>query len=196
MDVTEKSILTRKKMIEKASLSFYKNGYDKTTFAHVAKNVGVTQPALYAYFASKLDLLIECAIAGALTGREYADRQMKERDPAPVKLKAWIRGNIEWAFEKPQDCFSVASLFYFAGTDPKAHETYQSIMQTGTQRVETYLIQGQREGVWKIKKTALMARHIQSLMVGEIFKVLYPNEKVDPQKVYRDIWKAVKSQLD
>ncbi len=46
----------RKQIIEKATESFSKLGYEKTTIASLAKSCGISEPALYRYFASKEQL--------------------------------------------------------------------------------------------------------------------------------------------
>ncbi len=49
----------RKQIIEKATESFSKLGYEKTTVASLAKSCGISEPALYRYFSSKEELFSE-----------------------------------------------------------------------------------------------------------------------------------------
>jgi len=49
----------KSQIIEKATDSFSKLGYEKTTIASLAKSCGITEPALYRYFPSKESLFAE-----------------------------------------------------------------------------------------------------------------------------------------
>lgn len=53
-----KGVLTKEKIIQTARHIFYKKGYDATTTAIIAKEVGVSEATLYKYFKSKMALLL------------------------------------------------------------------------------------------------------------------------------------------
>ncbi|WP_102693724.1 TetR/AcrR family transcriptional regulator [Rummeliibacillus pycnus] len=53
-----KGALTREKIVQTARNLFYRKGYDATSTATIAKEVGVSEAALYKYFKGKMKLLL------------------------------------------------------------------------------------------------------------------------------------------
>ncbi|WP_397536386.1 TetR/AcrR family transcriptional regulator [Rummeliibacillus pycnus] len=53
-----KGTLTREKIVQTARNLFYKKGYDATSTSIIAKEVGVSEAALYKYFKGKMELLL------------------------------------------------------------------------------------------------------------------------------------------
>lgn len=52
-------VVTRDRIVVAASRLFRQNGYDRTSIAAIAEEVGVTAPALYWHFSSKAEILFE-----------------------------------------------------------------------------------------------------------------------------------------
>lgn len=56
--MTEKGQNSRGRIIEKANRLFYTKGYNQTSFADIAADVGITKGNLHYHFSSKDDLLV------------------------------------------------------------------------------------------------------------------------------------------
>ncbi|NKR04359.1 helix-turn-helix transcriptional regulator, partial len=52
--------LKREVVLQIAAALFLEQGYERTLMTEVARRLGITKPALYNYFTSKIDVLIEC----------------------------------------------------------------------------------------------------------------------------------------
>jgi AcrR family transcriptional regulator len=61
----EQHRLKREALLRTAARLFNEQGYLQTSLADVAQHLGVTKPALYYYFRSKEEILLECQRMGA-----------------------------------------------------------------------------------------------------------------------------------
>lgn len=74
---------------------FLEEGYHRTTLTKVASRLNITKPALYNYFASKEEILLECCRFG---GELFEDRMAaieRQDDDGLTKLRALIRAYAE-----------------------------------------------------------------------------------------------------
>ncbi len=91
----------RREILIAAEEVFARKGYRGTTMGDVAHAVGVTQPALYRYFASKQELFMG---ALALRQREIAERYgevLRGAGPAVDKIRALVDATVLLALERP-----------------------------------------------------------------------------------------------
>lgn len=65
-----KGTLTKDKIIQTARNLFYKKGYDATSTAKIAKEVGLSEAALYKHFKGKMELLLATVKPKILTFHE------------------------------------------------------------------------------------------------------------------------------
>lgn len=88
------SMLKRERLIKKASHSFLKDGYERTTFKNLAKAVGIQGPGVYHYFDSKEDLLLHILERADLKFQENITDQLKKIDNPEEKVKTLIQNII------------------------------------------------------------------------------------------------------
>ncbi len=69
----EVATLKRERTIAAAVELFYDRGYENTTLDAVAERLGITKPFIYAYFASKGDLLAEICSRGIASALQAMD---------------------------------------------------------------------------------------------------------------------------
>jgi AcrR family transcriptional regulator len=67
----------------------------------IAKQMGVTAPALYRYFASRDDLLTELILSAYRDLAELVETTVETTDAAPVRLTAMARALRDWALANP-----------------------------------------------------------------------------------------------
>ena len=169
---------TRIKILLKSAELFMKNGFEETTFSQIAKQVKISQPALYAYFKNKMDILKNSALHSAQAGREFIDEKIDQNKPAQVRLQQYVASNLEFFNSQKILGYCLVSVYYFAASNKDVFAAYYQIQQIGINRIEHFLSQGQFEGAWQIHDKQAAAALIHSLLVGEIYKQFYfPDEK-------------------
>jgi AcrR family transcriptional regulator len=110
---------SREGVLEKALPAFWKHGFANTSLQELEKATGVNKSGLYAEFADKGDLYLECL-------RHYL-RKRQEEELLTAKPLGW--NNIErflklgpYSLEGQKGCFSVNSMNQFAVLPPAAQE--------------------------------------------------------------------------
>lgn len=70
---------------------FLEQGYDRTSLNEVAERLNITKPALYNYFRSKEEILVECYRLGQEKAIAGIERILAKPDTGLVRLRALIR---------------------------------------------------------------------------------------------------------
>ncbi len=87
--------LKREVVLQTAAALFLEQGYERTHMTEVARRLGITKPALYNYFTSKIDVLIECY----KIGQEQLDIVIADITKADIsgqdRVRRFIRGYLE-----------------------------------------------------------------------------------------------------
>lgn len=94
---------TREAIIHAATYLFAEKGYEGMTMKEIAKKVGITPPAVYAFFKNKEDLFLQIyqeVISGHL---EIAAYNMQENKGKTVKelLEVFLQEIIEFQLKEP-----------------------------------------------------------------------------------------------
>lgn len=113
-----KGALTKEKIIQTARNLFYQKGYDATTTASIAEEVGVSEATLYKYFKSKMALLLSTVKPEPLSFMEMTDyRSLTNQE----LLSLWTNELIEKVFyNRPQ--YSI--IFNESTKHPELSEQY------------------------------------------------------------------------
>src|SRR5690554_4964879 len=94
---------TKTKIMKEAMSLFAEKGYEGMTMKEIAKRVGVTAPAVYAFYESKADLFIQ--ICKGFLGNHFQiafEQTMKDVDrPAKDKLEDIVRDIFKFQMDKP-----------------------------------------------------------------------------------------------
>jgi len=193
--MAEKKIGTKTDIIKQASKLFASKGFESTTFADVAKKCGISQPAIYNHFNNKMDLLKGCVLEAWRVSGEYIDGKVEVDLPADEKLRLNILANLEWFHTDRFHANSDVALYYFANSDKELRRLYDDIVAKAIARIRSIIIQGERETFWKVQDADYLARIIHSLLVGEIYKVLYSKAEENVEVTAERLWLVVKGLL-
>ena len=185
----------RDRIIAAAARLFLTTGFEATTFAGIAKEVGISQPAIYNYFDSKMDLLKAVCLTAADTGRTFIDARIDSNRKAPERLHAYIEANLFFFCEHRVHAHSMMALYYFAAVDSGLKTIFDQVQEKGILRIESYLIHGEFEKAWKVKKKRVLAEQIHSLIVGESYKAVYSIGKPAVRARATALWHLTKSIL-
>lgn len=122
----KKGALTKEKIIHTARNLFYQKGYDTTTTASIAKEVGVSEATLYKYFKSKMGLLLSTVKPEPISTKEMADYQILTNQQL---LNVWTNELLEKVFHnRPQ--YSI--IFNESTKHPELSEQYIANMYSMT----------------------------------------------------------------
>lgn len=156
--------------------------------AEIGKPAKIAPATIYEHFKDKDELLLESIrhmIGGA---RQEIDARVKDSDPAEKRLRAILRANLETSIEMMAP---LMSLFYFAAIKPSVRELEKEFQKSAVSRIEVLVIHGNREGTWKIARTAVVARSIHSLLIGEMIKSHYDPDEIGFEARFKALWNAV-----
>lgn len=85
----------REAVLRVAVQLFLEQGYDRTSLNEVAERLNITKPALYTYFRSKEEILVECYRLGQEMAMERLQRIRQGDGDGRARLRALIYGYCE-----------------------------------------------------------------------------------------------------
>ncbi len=180
MVILSKGEETKKRILQAAIEIFKNQGINWTSFQLLADRVGISQPALYKYFANKDALLLDCCLEVVKRGQAFIDAGIDVNSPAIDRMRSYVLGNIRWAMEKPREADLVFAMYSNGSYSTDFKKLHLKIDLGGIKRIETHSIHIFHENKkMQIKKLKIekCARIIHSLLVGEVLKALrWPNE--------------------
>jgi AcrR family transcriptional regulator len=182
---------TRLALIEASLDLFFKENLGRVSFAMIGKKLGVTQAALYSYFAGKEELLLACCEHVATTSRLAIDPRADSRFRAPKRLRNLIEGNFHWVRSSPRDASIILSSYYYGVQDKRFRAFFADNERSAVDRIREQILLGAHEGHWPLKGAGDKAKLIHSLIAGEMIKTL---QGLEPQKLETHVnlvWKPI-----
>ncbi|MBI4296095.1 MAG: TetR/AcrR family transcriptional regulator [Chloroflexi bacterium] len=138
---TAGSTLTRRdEIIQVAAKLFAEKGYDATTLDEVAREIGVTKPALYYHISSKEEIL-QVIVSRIMKMMEEVTRTGRSSVPPKERIEAMIRKLVEFPAENAEAtriAFEQATIL---------HQRTQAAFRRRQKDVEQALQQTLQEGV-------------------------------------------------
>ncbi len=169
-------------ILENSAKLFFKKGFDLVSFAQIAKEVGVSQPALYSHVENKMDLIRQVFLYSAKIGRNYIDSFLDIQKNSIENLLLYIEGNMNFFYHKKVHAHSILALYYFSASHPEFRELYYLTQETAIQRITQFLIQARHEGKIPAGSEAELAAEIHTLLVGMCYRSIYARKKEEHEK--------------
>jgi AcrR family transcriptional regulator len=88
--------LQRDRLLKAAAHCFNQKGYSGTSLKDVAKQLGLTDAALYYYVRNKEELVYQCYVRAAEIGRDAMDRAINDGDCGLDQVRLYIRYHLEY----------------------------------------------------------------------------------------------------
>ncbi|GAB6065241.1 TetR/AcrR family transcriptional regulator [Aquifex pyrophilus] len=114
----EKRSDTKEKILESALKLFSKKGFRETTIKDIAKDVGITEGAIYRHFTSKDEIIQELLTSITKEMREIISEALSSSDKEEEILENIINSLIDYAFSKPES-FRFLNLYHLLKDSPK-----------------------------------------------------------------------------
>jgi AcrR family transcriptional regulator len=152
----------KKKILAAGREVMARKGYRATTMDDIAEHVGVSKAALYLYFASKDELVVEIVKA--------FPEQIRERTmsmyPAATPLDAWTAVLDFYLENNPEQNALFFELLSLIPRNPEISESFSANMQFILQRVSCSIGEQQRHGLLADSDPRTVALTILSLFHG------------------------------
>ncbi|MDH4124208.1 MAG: TetR/AcrR family transcriptional regulator [Gammaproteobacteria bacterium] len=88
--------LQHDRLLKAAAHCFNQKGYSGTSLKDVARQLGLTDAALYYYVRNKEELVYQCYLRAADIGRDAMDRAIKDGDSGLDQVRLYIRYHLEY----------------------------------------------------------------------------------------------------
>ncbi len=186
---------TRERLIEAGLELFLEEGFHKVTLARLGSKLGITHAALYAHFDDKTDLLSACCDASIRRIRELVDEAIDPNAPAADRLRDYLAASLGWVGSHRAYANALLSMYYYAACDDGLRKLHARVDEDTISRIETHLIQGNRERAWKVAAPRATAAMIHSLIVGELIKIFHrPREQTRTERL-ENLWSTVEAMV-
>ena len=86
---------TKEDILFAAKKAFGRFGYKKTTMEDIARELGLTSPAIYKYFRSKEELFKECIRTEAKKLMEKVEKEVRKANSPEEKLKTFVKEKLK-----------------------------------------------------------------------------------------------------
>ncbi|GED71708.1 TetR family transcriptional regulator [Brevibacillus reuszeri] len=183
---------TRDKIKAVALTHFAKGGYEGTPLSAITKEVGVTTPAVYAFFGSKEELFL--SIFEDVLKNHYISVKaaVEEAKSGTVEQRLYqiLRGAFTYhvSHEEETVFYKRAMMFPPAPLEDKLKERFGETEGMLTREILSLLQEGIEEGVIENRPIEDLLDGFLCLMDGLFLQMFYYDEKKYEQKL-RNIWK-------
>ncbi|WP_078392984.1 TetR/AcrR family transcriptional regulator [Shouchella patagoniensis] len=181
---------TKNRILEAALVSFASHGYEGTTLAQIASEVGIQKPSLYNHFKSKNELFIILAetIMDALveeiekSADNYKDKQLETR------LKKVLANSCDFILENHEGIMYKRFMLF---PPAELKDSVKAIAKRGDEKIDAVLTDlfqhGQKEGVLKEIPEKMFASSYYCLLDG-LFTESFIYDRSDFQRRFQDAW--------
>ena len=170
----------RQEILSAAKTVFLRKGFHKATMDDIARQTGLSKGALYLYFPSKENLLIELIIQGVEGQANLAEQVAMAKEGSLQKIKNYVFSSLEYFHENRNLVMVVIMLENDAvckGLHKSIHDRALQMMTKVTEYITLVMKEGIKEGVLKNKDPKKMALALAGMMHMFITTSLFHNIK-------------------
>jgi AcrR family transcriptional regulator len=155
-----KGVATRERIVKEAIWVFARSGFSSGSFQQIADRCSLSQAAVLYHFKDK-NLLIE-EVLRHITQRnhELVSKSSAITDNARVRLMKHFRGNLEWGLKFPDEAQTLLLVYYFGCFNVRFSKIYAEMLTRARLRIQEHLLAGQREGLFKLRQSAVETAEI------------------------------------
>lgn len=135
--------LQRDRLLKAAAHCFNQKGYSGTSLKDVARQLGLTDAALYYYVRNKEELVYQCYVRAADIGRDAMDRAIADADCGFDQVRLYIRYHLEYMLG---DRGPIAIMSEIPSLRPDHRDQVLEFSRLHSSRFETLLKTGIEDG--------------------------------------------------
>ncbi|MBO9666500.1 MAG: hypothetical protein J7501_06760 [Bdellovibrio sp.] len=117
-------------------------------------------------------MLAGASLWAAQKGRTFIDEQVDPKAHAIERLNQYLSANFQFFRKNPSEAFAISAIYFFGQSDASLQATYKQIQTLNVERFEANLLQISYEKGKTLNNSLPLAETIQSIMIGEIFKLI------------------------
>lgn len=153
-------------ILEAAIACYDRRGFDSVTYKMIAREVGMTTPALRHYF-SDLNEIREYSIKyiHMIAQKLVVDSMANAKNPAEM-LKKYLQGHLLWSKNFKRHLCVWISFITFSSRHKKERALNTEAVLNGAYRISDILSQGRLAGDFHHKDDFLTARLMQTIILG------------------------------
>lgn len=171
----------REEILEAATKIFYEKGYQSTTMNDMANEIGLSKSAIYHYFKSKEDLLVEIYDKAITDAVNELSKTVKSDKCTIDKLQEITANQIERIIIEKQPMMK--TFFQEEGQLPeKFFKSIKKRKREFNRLVEDIFIKGVSEGVFKKGDPELFVNAFLGMCLW-VYKWYKPNTKYTPKDI-------------
>ncbi len=186
---------TKNLILNAACELFYKKGFEATTFADIAKKVGISQPSIYAHYDNKMDLLKFVCLTSIDKTRLYIDSCVNANDKALLKLKSYLHANLDFFRNEKIHAHANLAFYFFSATYPEMIDVFHESQTKAVLRLSAIIFQAGHEGLLDLAKAESLSQSLHSMLIGECYKAVYAKNDIEFKKVKIRIWNFVEANI-
>lgn len=186
----------KNEILHSAREYFYKYGFEETTFAQIAKDVGITQPALYAHFRNKMDLLKFVIVDSAEVGREFISSRVPSKAGALDQLLAYASANLDFFHSQKSHAHAIRALYYFSGSSAELDQLLSQVNAVAIDKIRALIAQVGDQGATPASTAEPIAHAVHSLLVGDCYRVGTTNSKMQLAHVREQNRRAIQALVE
>ncbi|MGK5083290.1 TetR/AcrR family transcriptional regulator [Bdellovibrionota bacterium FG-1] len=164
---------TREKIVVASIGLFYRFGFAQTSFQKIATSCRIGQTAIFHHFEDKYALLHACVEHILDHMMQIVRADLTVTDSALNVLVKNFYANYHWATQFKSEAALIIFLYYTSTHDPRFQKIYEHLLEQVRQKYYGYVLQGQREGLFKIEHDSkLIAEILHENIIGSIINIL------------------------
>lgn len=174
---------TKYKIVSVATQMFFEKGIEKTTFKNIADQLNITQPAIYAHFKNKQDIIFHCIDTAFLELQDYLEQKLNVQLGTKERLFNFLFHYFNWAQSQPAQFFILNLINSYADQDPRAKQLIVKLIMSELEHIESILESGLKENIWTFENQRTLSHLIQSMLHMEGVKLAQRIENQTLQNV-------------
>lgn len=179
----------REEILEAATRLFYKKGYQSTSMNDLANEMGLSKSAIYHYFRSKEEILVEI-YEKTITDATNELSELASSDKSVIdKLRETIINQIERIMIERQSMLKI--FFQEEGQLPdKFHKSIKKRKREYNRLIEGIFIEGISEDIFKKADPALFVNAFLGMCLW-VYRWYKPNSKYTPEDISKYFVKLI-----
>ena len=191
MDLREKGIKSKKRLLKSAQKCFAKYGYDATGVAKICEHAGLSKGAFYHHFSSKQDLFLEMMELWLKILDRYIDNIKKDSDNIP-ELVMNIASKARPIFLEAEGQLPIfIELWIKASRDKKLRKITIVSYKKYLKLFREIINEGIQKGSIRKVNPDIISRMIVAVAVGLMMQGLLDPVGADWDKVAKEITEVV-----